>query len=420
MRILYIHQHFCTPAGYGGTRSYEFARRWVQKGHSVEIICGVGYDPTLRPNGVKTVDGIQVRVLGSAYRPSMGFLSHLWSFLVFAMKSVVIAATTNADVVLATSTPLTIALPALAAKWIARRPVVFEVRDVWPDAAVDAGALRNPILIAAARLLEMFTYHAVDHIVPLSTGMEDRIARKGVSRAKMTMLSNCCDLDHFRPDIDGSKLRREYDAEGKFIVLYMGAIGITNDVDCLVQIVRWLKEEDKVEFWIVGNGNRFEYLKKKVDAMGAEGVRLFGLRPKKELPRFTAAADVGLVTFLAAPVYYENSPNKFFDYIAAGLPVVFNRDTWLGPHLDKYKNGWCCDPDRPKDVVGRLLELRDNSTLRQEMGRNSRRLAEDCFSRDRIATQYIRLLSRHGDGAVRTRSHSSTDPGYAMVVVGDI
>ena len=136
----------------------------------------------------------------------------------------------------------------------------------------------------------MFTYHAADHIVPLSTGMEDRIARKGVPDAKMTMLSNCCDLDRFGPHVDDTELRRQHGVEGKFIILYTGAIGLANDAPYLAKTVDLLKHEKDMEWWFVGGGNRLECLRQEIECCGAANVHFFGLRAKEDIPTFAAGA----------------------------------------------------------------------------------------------------------------------------------
>ena len=395
MKILYIHQHFCTPQGSGGTRSYEFARRWVAQGHDVTMLCGTGYDETLPDNAEVDIEGIRVRTFAVPYRSTMSFVQRLRSFVDFAGRSSRVAASCRwADVVLATSTPLTVALPALAAKWFAKRPTVFEVRDVWPDAAVDAGMLSNPLLIGAARMLETLVYQQSDHIVALSTGMQDRIRRKSRYHGKISMIPNCSDLARFGPGVDGQAVRKEFGAEGKFVVLYVGAINLANDMEYLARATELTKDDAQMEWWFVGGGNRLDFLKQAVEKAGIGNVRFMGKQPKQRVPEFAAAADAGVVTFIPQPVYYENSPNKFFDYIAAGLPVVFSRDSWLAPYLATYENGWCCAPRQPEEMVARLRQLRDDPALAKTMGANSRRLAEDRFSRDQLAEDYLDILTR--------------------------
>lgn len=402
MKILYLHQYFTTPNGAGGSRSYEFARRWVKARHHVHVVTGTAYDETLPKNGTVEIDGIRVTSVGSHYNTEMGFFQRLKAFFHYAVKAVVIAARGRKyDLVLATSTPLTVALPALAAKWGAGRKVIFEVRDVWPDAAVDAGVLKNRWLILMAGLLEKAAYLSSSHIVPLSTGMLNRITDKGIDLEKMTMIPNCSDTATFHPGIDGKDLRKQFQAENNFIVIYAGAVNVANNIEYLLKVAELSANMKDMEFWIVGNGNRFEYLKAQVKKRRLGNIRLHGRQPKHRMPLYMAAADAGVVTFISQPVYYDNSPNKFFDYIAAGLPVLFNRTTWLEQYLSEYQNGFVCNPDQPETMVERLSELKNDVHKRIWMGTRSRKLAEEVFSRDRMSDKYLELFQMAMNGHYR-------------------
>lgn len=393
MKILYIHQYFCTPKGNGGVRSYEFAKRWVKAGHSVRIITSTGYDDSLTPGAVEEIDGITVQTIGGSYSPMMGMFARIWAFFVFSLQSTWIAARSrNYDVVLATSTPITVAVPAAAARWIARRPVVFEVRDVWPDAAIDAGVLSNPILIFVARMLEKIAYESANHLVPLSSGMLERMRGKGVLVDKMTMLPNCSDLDNFNPqDHDRSELRREFGAQGCFVILYAGAINLANDIEFICQCVERLRS-DNVVWWFVGYGNRLEYLKSEVEAKGIENVIIWGKCAKEKISHFVCAADIGVVSFLNTPTYYDNSPNKFFDYSAGGLPSIFTRTTWLEPYLLKYNSGVVCAKNEVAEFCEKVQEFSKNRELLKAMGGNARIMATREFSRGEISARYLELM----------------------------
>lgn len=393
MRILYFHQYFTTPEGAGGIRSYEFSRRWVRAANKVHVVTGKAFDETLPKNGMVEIDGIQVTSVGSTYSAEMRFWSRILVFLHYAYKTMGIAFKGRSyDIVLATSTPLTVALPAIAARWFARRKVVFEVRDVWPDAAIDAGVLKNRLIIFLARMLEKAAYLSASHIVALSTGMEKRIMAKGIDRQKISMIPNCCDTSTFHPKIDGTKLREKYQAGDKFIVLYAGAVNLANNIEYLVETAHLLKDCHDVTFWIVGTGNRFEFLNAEVKKRRLKNIQLHGRISKHMVPFYTAAADIGVVTFISKPVYYENSPNKFFDYIAAGLPVLFNRSTWLEDYLDAYQNGYVCDPYHPGNMVDRIMELKNDPKKCGRMGAQSRKLAEEVFSRDAMSEKYLKLF----------------------------
>ena len=393
MKILYIHQYFCTPKGSGGVRSYEFAKRWVEAGHEVDVICATSsYDPTIKANKNQMIDGIRVSAFGVPYSPRMGFTKRLIAFIEFALKASWVAARASRyDIVLATSTPLTVAIPAIIARWIGRRRVIFEVRDVWPDAAVEIGALKNPVLIHSARILEKLAYSSASHIVPLSTGMADRIGRKGVDRNRMTVIPNCSDLDRFAKG-NRERFREEWGVGNRFIILYVGAINAANHIEGLAETIERMQSEQGWEWWFVGNGNRFDWLKQQAKEKNWQYVRLLGAQSREDLADYTAAADCGIVSFVPEPVYYENSPNKFFDYIASGLPTIFTRSTWLEQDIEDHRCGFICST--PEEIVDKLLHLRDETDKRIEMGKNARKLAQNKFSRDDMAIKYLDLFRK--------------------------
>jgi len=376
-------------------RSYEFARRWVAAGHEVTIVTSSGYDESLTVGTSINVDGITVKVIGGTYKPTMGFVRRLWSYFTYAVQSSWFAFRARRyDVVLATSTPLTIAVPALIAKVFANRSMVFEVRDVWPDAAVDAGMLKNGLLYHLAKWLEMAAYRKSDHIVALSDGMLDRIVSKGVSRNKISMFPNCSDVGRFAPALfDRKALRKEYGVNDKFVLLYVGAINIANDMPFLAKCISILKENPSIQWWFVGGGNQLQYVEDEVRKNSIKNVRFWGKQPKSEVPKFVNAADIGVVSFINQPVYYENSPNKFFDYIAGGLPSIFTRTTWLKPYLEQAEAALICEDNSVDEFVSFVNMLKSNQDLRDEYGRKVLGLANSEFSRKSVSERYINLLS---------------------------
>jgi glycosyltransferase involved in cell wall biosynthesis len=424
MRILWLHQYFATPAGWGSVRTYEFGRRFVAAGHAVDVLCCAAYDPSLAGRGVVEIAGMRVHVSRTRYRPQMGFLARVGSFLSFACFAMghVLRWGRKYDLIIASSSPLTMAIPALLARWIHGTPFVFEVIDVWPDAAIEAGVLRNPLLRWLAFRLEASAYRHASRIVTCSPGMTERIVRKGGDRAtgwrshkykhahelwerhpvargdKISTISNSCDLDVFRPDpVRRAAVRAALGVrDEQFVVLYTGALGRSNAVDDLVQAAEQLAGDARFVWWFAGDGAEAGKLRQV-----AAG-RVFGPLPRERVVELCQAADAALVTFLHAPLFYENSPNKFFDAIAAGLPVIFNRSTWLEKDIAQYECGFVCNcnpmegraPASPsaREMAARLRQLADDPALRARMGAGARRLAEECFSRDKLAEKYIETL----------------------------
>lgn len=395
MRILWIHQYYATPAGWGSGRTHAFARRFRAAGHDVDILTSAAYDASLTGRRQVEIDGMRVWVSGVRYRPQMGFLARLTAFLAFAAFSLgfVLRRGRRYDLIIASSAPLTTALPAFLARRLYGVPFVFEVIDVWPDAAIAAGVLHNPLLIGLSRRLEAAAYRQAARIVTCSTGMTERVISKGVAEAKVVTISNSCDLDWFRPDAAERARTRAAQGVGaaQMVVLYTGAMGLSNAIDDVAAAVRATVDAAEIVWWFAGDGAESGKLCGQAESATGGRVRFFGKVAKPELARLGLAADVALVTFRHEPFFYENSPNKFFDALAAGLPVVFNRSTWLEPWLEQYGNGIVCR-EQPPELAGVLRRLAAQPEERRRMGAAARRLAEEVFSRDLLAIQYEKLL----------------------------
>jgi len=456
LRILWLHQYFATPQGWGAVRTYEFARRFVRAGHAVDVVCGAGYDLSLQPAGRAplTIDGVRVFVSGVPYSPRMGFVRRAVSFLRFMASALwfVLWRGKGYDTVIASSGPLTLAVPALAGRWLWRVPYVFEVIDVWPDSAIAAGVLRNPLLKWLAFRLEALAYRYASAIVTCSHGMTGRVEKKlgfrsedlGAGRrgeVPVVTISNCCDLETVVPDEAARRTVRErYGArEGQMVVLYAGALGKSNAVEDLAAAAAATADDGRIVWWVAGDGPEKERVGGEREKFGNSGireclneggnaecrtpnverrrgegeenvqrstfntqrsrgegegrVRWFGRMAKQEVVELYGAADVNVVTFMHAPLFFENSPNKFFDGIAAGLPAVFNRSTWLEPWLKEYACGIVCKGERPgEEMAEALRELADEPARRHRMGQDARRLAEEVFSRDKLAEVYLGIL----------------------------
>src|SRR5680860_1453339 len=257
MRITYLHQYFNTLEMPGGTRSYEMARRLVSWGHDVHMITS----DRSRDRGdwyMTDENGIQVHWLPVAYSNTMDFQKRLQAFLRFAAKAARRAATIDCDVVFATSTPLTIALPAI---WVSRSrgvPMVFEVRDLWPEAPIAVGAIKNPVAIAAARTLEQVAYRSSSRIVALAPRVARGVIAAGYPEGQVEVIPNGSDLDLFRDAAAGIEgFLKEYPfLRGRKLVVYVGAIGLVNGVERLVEIAHRMRDEPDVGFVIVGDGRQ--------------------------------------------------------------------------------------------------------------------------------------------------------------------
>ena len=259
MRIIYLHQYFNTPAMSGGTRSYEMARRLVSLGHEVEMVTS-WRQPTRESDWYVTHEaGINIHWMPVSYANSMRYADRMKAFSRFALRASRKAATLGGDVIFATSTPLTIALPAVYAARRSGIPMVFEVRDLWPELPIAMGALRDPLSRWAARRLERFAYRNAARIVALSPGMAEGVCRTGYPADRVTIIPNCADLEPFAPNPERArKFRKAHPELGAGpIILYAGTLGRINGVDYMAHLAASVKETlPDARFVIIGRGAR--------------------------------------------------------------------------------------------------------------------------------------------------------------------
>jgi glycosyltransferase involved in cell wall biosynthesis len=408
MRILYLHQYFTTRSGVGGTRSYEFARYLVKQGHQVTIVTAAS-EPTARARGLITrreVDGIEVVEIKAGYGDYMrgttlGYFTRIVAFLKFAVASSgAVLRVSKPDVVFATSPPLTIALPAMIASKFRRAPLVFEVRDLWPEAPIQLSALRNPLLIALARWMERTVYRRAAHVVALSPGMCDGVVAAGTPPALVSVIPNAADLELFSPSVDGQEFRARLGINGQFVCTYFGTMGEANDLTQVVEAARMLHEkgEEGVAFVLHGAGKRRTGLQTFCQEHGLTNVIFSDPIPDKHaIARLVAASDVCMTIYKNLPVLYTCSPNKLFDTFAAGRPAIVNSPGWLKELVEENEAGVYARPDDATHLAERVLFLRDHPDVTKSYGQNARRLAEKNFGRNMLAAQLLALLQKVTD-----------------------
>jgi glycosyltransferase involved in cell wall biosynthesis len=388
MRILYLHQFFITRSGVGGTRSYEFARRFVARGHEVRMLTAGG--------GRRTVDGIDVVGVRGGHGDYVSATATSYPRRMAAFARFALGATWAAvrgprpDVIYATSPPLTMALPAIAAAVRWRAPLVFEVRDLWPEAPIQMGALRNPLLKRAARALERLVYRRAARVIALSPGIRDGVLAAGVPSGKVAHVPNGADLELFAPDVDGSEVRDRLGGGRAFLCSYFGTMGEAND---LTQVVEAAAMLDDVTFVLVGDGKRRGALEELARTRGAANVVFTGpAESKEEVARVAAASDACLTIFKDVPILATNSPNKLFDTFAAGRPAIVNTPGWMRELVERNEAGVYVRPADPQDLADKVAWLRDHPDVAQRYGRNARALAEHDFDRDRLAERALAVL----------------------------
>jgi glycosyltransferase involved in cell wall biosynthesis len=402
MRILYLHQYFVPPDTSGGTRSYEFARRLIAAGHEVCMVTSSAMLPARYRNTTATIEtvisGIPSVVIPVAYGNEMSFVERITAFARFAALASREAMRRPADLIFATSTPLTIAIPALVGRLWQRIPMVFEVRDLWPELPIAVGALRNPILRSAASLLEWIAYHASARVVALSPGMAAGVARRGYPTQRITVIPNGCDIELFDvPAERGRAIRARLplqDAD-KPLIVYAGTFGRINGVDYLVEIAAHLREiAPDIRLLLVGSGAERSAVATRAHERGVLDRNLWIWDPiaKADMPDLLAAATVATSLFVPIKPMWNNSANKFFDALAAGKPIAINYGGWQADLLRDTGAGIVLPPDQAREAAQLLAAFVGDSAGLEPAARAARTLARTQFDRDRMAVVLEQVL----------------------------
>ncbi len=381
------------------------ARRLLQRGHSVLMVCGSsGQGQT----GISTpfekgmrrgfVDGIEVVEFDIAYSNGDGFVKRTASFLSFAVRSVRVALTEKYDLLFATSTPLTAGIPGIFARWLRGKPFVFEVRDLWPELPKAMGVIRNPLILTAMSVLEWISYKSAYRLVGLSSGIAEGIRRRGISEAQVTMIPNGCDLNVFAPTIP--PFRPFTVSQDELLAVFTGTHGIANGLDAVLDAAAELMKRGRndIKILLVGDGRLKGDLIRRVQLEGLSNVSFHDPLPKAFLAQLLSGADLGLQILANVPAfYYGTSPNKFFDYISAGLPVLVNYPGWVADTIDGESLGFAVPPQDAAAFADALQKAANDKNVLKMMGQRSRQFAERNFSRDLLGRQFVDWL----EGAAR-------------------
>lgn len=409
MHVLYFHQHFTTPDGSSSTRSYEIAKRLLTSGHRVTMVCGAAAlsksglsGPFVRGRREGSVDRIYVIELELPYSNYDSFLWRFWTFLRFAFRSVILALRLDYDVIFATSTPLTVALPGIAARWLRRKPFVFEVRDLWPELPRAMGVIRNPLVLLMMDWLEFVAYHSATSCVALSPGIAQGIIRRGVPQSRVATAPNGCDLDLFAPDTAQAVPEIPGLPSDAFVATFTGAHGVANGLGAVLDAAAELRLRGRTDIVLVfiGDGKERPTLIERAHREDLDNCLFVNSMPKKALTQFLCRrANVGLMILANVPAfYYGTSPNKFFDYLASGLPVLVNYPGWMAEMVAAQGAGVVVPPQDPIAFADALIRMADDPAATAGMGRRGRSLAQREFLQTTLAQRCVSVMESAAAG----------------------
>lgn len=400
MKLMYINQHFSTPKGGTGVRAYEFAKAWVNKGHEVTVICGsnlagtTGLENNFK-NGLRSgkIDGIEVVEFQLDYHNSHSFFKRGMTFIKFTFKSCKVVMKSKYDILFATSTPLTVAIPGVFSKIFKRKPFVFEVRDLWPELPKAMGAIKNIFILWGLSSLEWIAYKTSDKCIALSPGIKDGIAKRGIVRENIEIIPNGCDIDFFsNPNL--KPWRPDEIQENDFLAIFSGTHGMANGLEAILDVGQVLKDRNltHIKILLIGNGAKKEDLMKRAKEQNLKNIVFHDSVNKTKLASLFKDADLGIQCLLnLKEFYYGTSPNKFFDYLSGGLPVINNYPGWLADMITECDCGYVVPPNDPRAFVDALVEAASDKKKLKIKAEAAKSLSEK-FSRKKLAKKWVQLI----------------------------
>ncbi|MEJ2605317.1 MAG: glycosyltransferase family 4 protein [Anaerolineales bacterium] len=398
MHILLIHQVFAALGEPGGTRHHEMARYLAAQGHRVTVITGqVNY-----LTGERTAQGWMRRdtddsgvVIYRCYTYAAwhrSFFHRILSFISFTFSSFFVGLRVReVDLVWGTSPPIFQGLTAWALARLKRKPFLFEVRDLWPYFAIAVGVLRNRFLILLARCLERFLYHCADRLVINSPGFEQHVRERGAR--SVALVPNGVDVSMFDPADKGTAFRQEHGLEGKFVVMYAGAHGMSNDLGVVIGAADRLRDQKNVAFVLIGDGKEKSALMAKTAALRLSNVYFLPPMSKNNIAEALAAADACIAILKPIDAYKTTYPNKVFDYMAAGRPILLAIDGVIRSVVEKAGAGIFVRPGYPQALAGAVKIIESDPELRARMGKAGRKCAQERFDRQILAGKLAAVMT---------------------------
>lgn len=348
-------------------------------------------------NGMRkgVVDGINVIEFKLEYSNADSFLKRTKTFLSFSMKSVKIIFTESYDLIFATTTPLTAGIPGIFGRWFKRKPFVFEVRDLWPELPREMKVITNPLVLMMMSILEWASYKSAHRLIGLSPGIVKGIQRLGIDPQKISLIPNGCDLNLF--NLNDEEWSPEGVADTDLMAIFTGAHGIANGLDAVLDAAAELvkRGREDIKIVLIGAGKLKSDLMKDAAKRNLSNVIFHDSVSKHKLTGLMKRADIGLQILANIPAfYYGTSPNKFFDYLSSGLPVLTNYPGWVADLVNDNKCGYAIPPENADSFADALENAADNRSDLKAMGISANKLAKKNFSREKLSDDFVKWLEK--------------------------
>lgn len=382
MKVLILHQHFNTPETGGALRSYYLAKALIEHGIEVAVITG-GRSTKYEE---QDYEGIEIHYVPVAYENRFGFYKRGLSFARYAVNATRIAGLIKGvDLCYAISVPLTVGQAAI---WIERKygiPFYFEVGDIWPEAPVQMGFVRNPFLKHSLYWLERRVYKRAQKIIALSEPIKDWISKRA-SGKEIVVIPNMADVEFFTPF-------RKPESTERFVISYIGAVGFANGLDYFLECARACsKAKMPVQFMLCGEGAMVESLKSSAAMLNLDNITFVPFQNRDGVRNILNATDASFICYKPFPILETGSPNKYFDGLAAGKLIIINFKGWIKMEIEKKGCGIALDSRFPHEIVEKLSPYVQDRGLLRQTGDRARILAEEKYSRQTLGRIFANLF----------------------------
>jgi colanic acid biosynthesis glycosyl transferase WcaI len=406
MRILYLSQYFPPEAGATQTRAYEMARNFVRLGHAVTMIAEVPNHPSgiippeyrgrlYERSPLEGIDVIRVWVKASPVKNFRNRMLFYLTYMVDAALAGWLLCRGRYDLVYASSPPLFVGGAALALSALKRAPLVFEVRDLWPESAVALGEISSPRAIAWSTRLEETCYRRAKQVIVVTQGIRQRLLSRGLPADKVALIPNGANVDLFQFQPGGRlRLRAEWGLQDKFIAMYAGIHGVAQGLETVVEAARLLRDHSQIHFILVGDGPK----KAEITALARQyelpNLTLLPEQAREQMPGLLSAADAALIPLRSLELFKGALPSKLFDAWACQRPVVLSVDGEARLALEACQGGIFAPPEDAHAMTQAVLRLCADPAACREMGLRGREYTVAHFSRQALAEKLMSILEQ--------------------------
>lgn len=403
MRILvYSYNYHPEPIGIAPLMT-ELAEGLVTRGHEVRVVTGMPNYPQRRVYDeyqgklycTEERNGVIIQRSGVWIRPQPGLLTRMLLDGSFVVSSMVQAFKGwRPDVILLTVPPLPVVVPAALLSWFYGCPIVLNLQDILPDAAVHVGLLKNQRAIRMFEALEQFAYRTAHTISVITDGFTENLLSKGVPLNKIRCIPNWVDVKFIAPQSKtDNAFRRAHNLQDKFVVMYSGNIALTQGLTTVIETAEKLQHNPDIVFVIVGEAKALDQLSKVCLERGVENVLLLPFQPRENLPEMLAAADVGLVMQKRNVVAF-NMPSKIQVLLASGRPIVASVPAMgtAARAIRQSGGGMVVEPENPASLAEAIVDLYQNPEKAFALGQQGRRYAVSHYAFEQAIGRYEELF----------------------------